>query len=427
MAMTDQSPMETIQSPQTWTLKVELNGDVRRAREVMLLDESESESLSLLRTAVGRLFDLTSKQLAGLHLRYRDDENELCTLVDVTLLDALRLAGASGTLRLQAEVKVESDTASESLNDTEDAAELPSATGTSVSAGDAQDDLPPASDAQPRRLTERLSAAVHASISEAREATAVRLNRAQQMQVNPKLVEGFGSFVQQIQQDFEMGRGDMREAFAKNNTTEENAVQSVASIASGVFLATRFAPVRIVRLAAKSAAGLVGGGSSPNAPSSQDSDLSAALLQDSDSSNALVREAAESPAAAVADQGTDTTAAATTPTEFGAFKQVVARDFCMARDEIKAAANDIVGPDGAVVGAIPALNRAPRGECHIPAVAGNIAGASVAITLLPLRATTLALAKLNAMRTGGTTEESSIEEPREQVLHTEQIPSSQGS
>eukprot|EP00927_Polykrikos_kofoidii_P079519 TRINITY_DN7629_c0_g1_i1.p1 TRINITY_DN7629_c0_g1~~TRINITY_DN7629_c0_g1_i1.p1 ORF type:complete len:337 (+),score=55.80 TRINITY_DN7629_c0_g1_i1:67-1077(+) len=84
-------------------LKVDLDGDIRRTRDW----PNENDALAagtnvvFVKRVVRRLFGLCEDE--SLQLKYRDDEGNLCTLVDETLSDALVLASCrGGVLRLLA-------------------------------------------------------------------------------------------------------------------------------------------------------------------------------------------------------------------------------------------------------------------------------------------------------------------------------------
>mmetsp|Transcript_31599 Transcript_31599/g.73681 ORF Transcript_31599/g.73681 Transcript_31599/m.73681 type:complete len:599 (+) Transcript_31599:88-1884(+) len=83
-----------------WTLKVDLDGDVRRYPSWLV--EGGSPSFSLVSQAVSRLYSLSEEDTQALTFKYRDDEGDLCTLTPSTLQDAVTLCSASRTLRLVA-------------------------------------------------------------------------------------------------------------------------------------------------------------------------------------------------------------------------------------------------------------------------------------------------------------------------------------
>mmetsp|Transcript_39190 Transcript_39190/g.124573 ORF Transcript_39190/g.124573 Transcript_39190/m.124573 type:complete len:339 (-) Transcript_39190:215-1231(-) len=83
----------------SWTLKVELNGELRRLRHWPA--EGQEVTVAAVRAAIGRLYNLDSEASAMLVLKYKDDEGDVCTLTEHTLPDALFLATKSArTLRL---------------------------------------------------------------------------------------------------------------------------------------------------------------------------------------------------------------------------------------------------------------------------------------------------------------------------------------
>lgn len=84
--------------PQRWTLKIDLQGEVRRLRDWP--ENGAEPKLATLRSSICGLFDLSPVQEDALKITYQDDEGDHCTLVEATLIDALALA--KGVLRLRA-------------------------------------------------------------------------------------------------------------------------------------------------------------------------------------------------------------------------------------------------------------------------------------------------------------------------------------
>merc|ERR1719507_2714373 len=83
----------------TYTLKVELGGEIRRLKSWPA--QEVEPSYEDLQNAVCTIFGLPS---GSLQLKYRDDEGDLCTLEQATLADSLGLVKDSGSevLRLHA-------------------------------------------------------------------------------------------------------------------------------------------------------------------------------------------------------------------------------------------------------------------------------------------------------------------------------------
>mmetsp|Transcript_755 Transcript_755/g.2537 ORF Transcript_755/g.2537 Transcript_755/m.2537 type:complete len:164 (-) Transcript_755:482-973(-) len=78
--MTTGTPPQT-----TWTLKVNLDAEIRRLKDCQT-------DLPAVREAVAGLFSLSSAEAQKLALRYVDDEGDLCTLTETTLPDAVAIA-----------------------------------------------------------------------------------------------------------------------------------------------------------------------------------------------------------------------------------------------------------------------------------------------------------------------------------------------
>jgi len=81
---------------ESWTLKVEFQGERRRLKDWVPV--GEEPTVTLVRSGVALLFDMSPE--LELKLQYKDNEAEVCTLTDMTLPDALCLAVESRTLRV---------------------------------------------------------------------------------------------------------------------------------------------------------------------------------------------------------------------------------------------------------------------------------------------------------------------------------------
>jgi len=309
-----------------------------------------------------------------------DDEGELCTLVAATLPDALSLAAESRTVRLEAKITQQpSDQPQESQPEVEVA------------------DVP---------LTPTLPEQSSGSASQA-----CRLTRAR-----PQLEEGLNHFVDQVKKDYHAGCADMKDAFGKSQSSD-SSISSVAGVATGVFQAVRFVPLRTLRLAARSAAAIVSagsaegeGGASSTQPTNSDSAADAEVdvpAKQGDAPATNVDPAATAEIGVPSEQGDtpqtgspDVTAEA--PIEHSGirgevdhFKDQVKQDFYTARDELKATFAHIIGPSGDASSA-EELTGSQQWRHQLPAVASAFAGVSVAATLVPLRATRLAVASYGA-------------------------------
>jgi hypothetical protein len=86
---------------QSLTLKIDMQGEVRRLREWPGV--GTEPSVEIMRSAISSLFDLNPEQEKALRIQYQDDEGDRCTLIDASLSDALTLASTSGVLRLWAD------------------------------------------------------------------------------------------------------------------------------------------------------------------------------------------------------------------------------------------------------------------------------------------------------------------------------------
>jgi len=85
----------------SWTLKVEFQGERRRLKD--WVPEGEEPTVALVHSGIAILFEMPANQtMQTLKLQYKDNEGEICTLTDVTLPDALCLAVESRTLRVMA-------------------------------------------------------------------------------------------------------------------------------------------------------------------------------------------------------------------------------------------------------------------------------------------------------------------------------------
>lgn len=82
----------------TWTLKVDVDGDVRRVAVPGWQDAAPTYEMVL--QTVAHLHNLSNREMQRLTLKYRDSESEMCTLAPRTLQDALSCASSSRLLRL---------------------------------------------------------------------------------------------------------------------------------------------------------------------------------------------------------------------------------------------------------------------------------------------------------------------------------------
>lgn len=82
----------------SWTLKVEFQGERRRLKD--WVPEGEEPTVALARSGAVLLFELPPCHEQQVKLQYKDNDDEVCTLTDMTFPDALCLAVESRTLRV---------------------------------------------------------------------------------------------------------------------------------------------------------------------------------------------------------------------------------------------------------------------------------------------------------------------------------------
>lgn len=80
-----------------WTVKVSLDGDLRRCRWE---PDGRENDFEVICETVSQLFGLRRNSGKCLQLRYKDDDGDLCTLIEPTLPDALKIFKDSRVLRL---------------------------------------------------------------------------------------------------------------------------------------------------------------------------------------------------------------------------------------------------------------------------------------------------------------------------------------
>lgn len=80
-------------------LKVDFDGDMRRINMTLSEDAPASQKFKDIRLAVAQGFDMEESMLPG--LKYKDEEGDVCTLVEASVEDLLELSN-SGTIRLLA-------------------------------------------------------------------------------------------------------------------------------------------------------------------------------------------------------------------------------------------------------------------------------------------------------------------------------------
>lgn len=420
----------------SWTLKVEFNGELRRLKGWPT--EGNKASFQAMSQAICKLFDLPE---GPLNIRYRDDEGDLCSLVEATLEDALQLAEITGLLMLSVD-RVEPPTPPPAAPQPA-AVATPAATAVPAPAPGAAA-VPVAVELVPELTSElgpmdatALGAAAMGHFHQAtdwadRELSNFRSQvvadfetaRRDIHEAKPRLAESWDRFKAKVKEDFKSSQEDMRGAFRGpsseaaegRNAQQSEAMKHVSNVtgaAAGLTTALRLAPLRATRLAADSLAAFAG--------------AEAAGVE-------AVGVAAEAGAPGSAPlggaplgMGRDGEAADGVEMELSRFKSQVAGDFEMARKEVHEAVGTVLGclssrrPSGLAAAAAPQGEAAqqvgqqllatpeqqdgPDYKRIIPAVASTLAGVSVATTLVPLRAVRLAVASARtaggASRSGG--------------------------
>jgi len=383
----------------TYTLKIELQGDIRRLKSWPA--EGAEQTYTELQAMVCEAFGLPAETL---HLQYRDDEGDLCMLGEATLPDALDLLKASGSnvLRLFAS-HVEPLTSSwEAVPDSlaagfvsehdqstqsEVASPLTFVAETTAELGSA--DFP---DSRPD-VSSVSSAIASSDCHEAPEcALQERLCesgcavRQRVDQAKPRLDQGMQRFKQQVAKDFQTARRDMKNAFdAEPGSSSERPeplkrIRGAVGVVAGVAVAGRLVPLRATRLAAEAIAAV------PNPEDSETAPLPSSAIEPASSSTAALDASADH--------------------ELAHFAEQVKQDFEVARQEIRDAFGCVMGtssPKGVAVSAEvqshdqqqaqPPSQQPSQYKEVIPAAASTLAGITVASTLVPLRAVRLAVAK----------------------------------
>lgn len=316
--------------PQKWTLKVSYQKEVRRLRDWPCDD---CISYAMLKKSVLNLFDLED---VGQTLKYMRDEGQdgqECPLTSETLHTALETATA-GLLRVT--IVAEQDEKHETR---EENGRSHDNLGSEIS----QD--PPLNAAEPDTL----------------QAAGTEPHVGQE---GNSYYEGWNCFKEQVVTDFRSNYQDMRGALVGDEEDTNRGRQvagHVAGITAGVCASARLIPLHGTKLAARS-----------------------------------IATAAQFPAPADREHQVVDPLPAEPTGEVDRFKRQVFQDFETGRSEIQSAFGYFVGSADAADGAESHQNtQRPRiGRDVIPAVASTIAGLTVATTLVPLRATRLALASL---------------------------------
>lgn len=317
--------------PQKWTLKVSYQKEVRRLRDWPCDD---SVSYETLKQSVLNLFDLED---VGQTLKYMRDEGQdgqECPLTSETLHAALETATA-GLLRVT--IVAEQDEKPETVQENGRSHDN---LGSEIS----QD--PPLNAAEPDTL----------------QAAGTEPHVGQE---GNSYYEGWNRFKEQVVTDFRSNYQDMRGALVRDKEDTNRGRQvagHVAGFTAGVCATARLIPLHGTKLAARSIA------------------TAAQFPAPADRENQIVDPPPAEPAG-----------------EVDRFKQQVFQDFETGRSEIQSAFGYFVGSAEAADSAESHQNTAQRpriGKDVIPAVASTIAGLTVATTLVPLRATRLAIASL---------------------------------
>lgn len=389
-------------APHKFTLKILLDGEVRRLKD-WPQGESKEATFSALQCAICGVYDLKLEQDQVLSLKYEDDDGDLCTLVEASLPDALSFASQRGVLRITAACNMKPQSSEPGNRENDD----PYLFGSGDIEG-VQGATPEAEAPASPSLADSFAGVSHQAserLSEAYRASTEHLEMAR-----PHIVDGFVHFRQQIVDDFQSTSEDMKEAFGASAEQYSGLrpVRTVVGATAGVISAVRLAPVRMTRLAAHSVAAIA----KADAPCAQ-----TAENEETDTAN----ESADGDASA-------------SSSEFSHFKQQVKNDFFSARDDLSTAFKCILGnassahsesTDSTIQ--TPASTEAgseqepqPQEEstgtrikaltCVVPTIVSTVVGGSVAVCLLPLRATRFAVANLASRAAPGDAAEHSEEQ-----------------
>jgi len=401
----------------TYTLKVELQGEIRRLKGWPA--EGAEPAYKELQILVCEAFRLPG---GSLHLQYRDDEGDLCTLEEATLPDALDLLKSSGSnvLRLfasHAEPLTSSwEAVPESLSvglasEHDQAAAFEDVSSVTSVADEA---LEYGSAASPRSCPDTAASARFAdAVSECNDVAETPLREGQGEsgsavrqrleQAKPRLAQGMQRFKQQVTEDFQTARRDMKSAFdtepgsSSERSRPLKSIRCAVGAVAGVAVAGRLVPLRATRLAAEAVAAVAGSG---------------------DSEAALPPAGAPEPVSGSTPEATPSSSVSTAVDagvgrELAHFTEQVKQDFEVARQEIRDAFGCVMGTSSSRVDVgsdavqgedeqqtQPLTRQSSQLKVAVPMAASNLAGVTVAATLVPLRAVRLAVAAGRAAMTG---------------------------
>lgn len=393
------------QAARTWTLKIELDGDLRRLRGWP--KDGAEPTIQGLREAASSLFALSPSQAEAICIKFKDEKGELSVLSEKTLPN---LVGQSGVLYLIANVVVPTTSeSSESVPALVAASDdpVPSSMPELAAALLRQqlpDDVSPAHDQQQPPLPPPAQGPSEAPCAAGPQETMTDASPHDTLKqrlalAKPRLAEGVQNFTKQVTSDFQSARADMMGAFGTTPPESDDHItlghevdasvnasrdlrqvaqvgKAVASGLAGVAVAARLIPVRATRLAADSVAAVAG-----VEPMTGQAESGAAAAED-----------------AVSPDAREILGASSGAEDFMHFKEQVKKDYHTAHEELKTAFGYCSQPN-----------------CVVPDIAGKIAGVTVATSLVPIHAARLAVAGVARLA-------SNAEEPQAPEVATETPP-----
>jgi len=402
---------------ESYTLKVEVNGEVRRLRGWP--EDGSEPSVPSLHAAIGQLFGMSPSD--SITMKYRDEDGDLCTLIQVTLADALAVserqsrvlrvictvgtASASSSVSGSWSVPMEYDIATSAA---------PSEVGSEP--WQAVADVSELA-ANPTEATEEVAwSAVPPNATRAGGPRGMvhRLERSM-----PVIAEGYQNFKQQVIGDYQASNADMKGAFHSRSSPDSldspvehppviRKVSNVAATVAGLVAAVRMIPVRGVRFAAESVVAVKASGEEPvvataaAAPAEDIGDAEHSSEAQPEHAASLIEDATGESAAPQTDPQPEPSPPAPVD-QFTHFQNQVVGDFHAARKEMGSAFGCVLGnTEQAVEGTTVEPGRQGIKQWG-PQVASTVVGCSVAASLVPLRAVRFAVATTAASRNGAAT------------------------
>lgn len=393
------------------TLKVDFEGDVRRIR----LEPGTGRSPAALTEAACQLYNLPAGSLV---LRYRDNEGDLCSLVEATMEDALELAAsANSVLRVVATWAGGSPAASSALLVGSSPMHEPSTASEAAAAAEFEKVTAATEDAQ--HTAEEAMAAVEEAVEEQQEVLSAiaedlrpaaaasgagcglreRLERAK-----PRVTAHMSTFGQQVVGDFKLSREDMKKAIVADSPQVSSPVRHVGDVVAattGLLVAARMMPVRATRLVAETAAALSGTDQVPSVEAAESEEDAA--LDATAGATAASEDVAAPPSNEVAPEPVQGLRA--TQPELAHFAKQVSGDFKTVKREVRDVLGYVMGGTTSI-GQPDGQRRAGQseGRDRLPEVVGSLAGVAAAASLAPIRIVRAGVAAGGrSMRTSSTT------------------------